>query len=239
MKVLAIESSSVVISVAVMDEHRLLAEYILNQERNHSSKLMPMIQEVLDSIPLALKDIDVFAVASGPGSFTGLRIGMATVKGLAQAFNRPTVGIPTLDGLAFNLACVKGLICPIMDARREQVYTSVYRWRGNAPERLEEYSAVAVKDLVEVLNKWDEPVNFCGDGIFAYRDIIESEMKNRAVFAPSTHALQRASSIAWLALKTALAGDAQSYLELQPFYLRKSQAEQRREKRCRDEEASG
>jgi len=237
MKVLAVETSSAVISVAVVDEQRLLAEYILNQERNHSMKLMPVVELVLEDALLALKDIDVFAVAHGPGSFTGLRIGVATVKGLAQALKRPVVGVPTLDGLAFNLAYVRGLICPIMDARRAQVYTSVYRWSGNALERLEEYSAMSVEKLIEVLNKWDEPVHFCGDGIFAYRSVIEERMRSRAVFAPPTHALQRASSIAWLALERALAGDTQNYWELQPFYLRKSQAEQRFESRRQDGEA--
>lgn len=231
MRVLAVETSSAVISVAVVDEHRLLAEYILNQERNHSMKLMPIVEEVLEESLLALNDIDVFAVAHGPGSFTGLRIGVATVKGLAQALKKPVVGVPTLDGLAFNLAYAQGLICPIMDARRTQVYTSVYRWGENGLKRLEEYLAVSVEKLVELLSKWDEPVHFCGDGIFAYRSLIEARMGGKAIFALPTHALQRASSIAWLALERALAGDTQTYWELQPFYLRKSQAEQRLGKR--------
>jgi len=230
MRVLAVETSSAVISVAVVDEQRLLAEYILNQERNHSQKLVPMVERVLEDALLTLEDIDAFAVAHGPGSFTGLRIGVATVKGLAQALKKPVVGISTLDGLAFNLACVQGLICPIMDARRAQVYTSVYRWAGDGLERLEEYMAVSIEELMELLDRWDEPVYFCGDGIFAYRSDIEERMGGRATFAPPTHAMQRASSIAWLALKRALAGDTQNYWELQPFYLRKSQAEQRFEK---------
>ncbi|MBM7583095.1 tRNA threonylcarbamoyladenosine biosynthesis protein TsaB [Caldicoprobacter guelmensis] len=231
MRVLAVETSSAVISVAIVDEHRLLAEYILNQERNHSMKLMPIVEEVLEESLLAFNDIDVFAVAHGPGSFTGLRIGVATVKGLAQALKKPVVGVSTLDGLAFNLAYAQGLICPIMDARRAQVYTSVYRWSENGLKRLEEYLAVSVEKLIELLGKWDEPVHFCGDGIFAYRSIIEAQMGGRAIFVPPTHALQRASSIAWLALERALTGDTQTYWELQPFYLRKSQAEQRFGKR--------
>ncbi|MFO7294866.1 MAG: tRNA (adenosine(37)-N6)-threonylcarbamoyltransferase complex dimerization subunit type 1 TsaB [Caldicoprobacter sp.] len=227
MRVLAVETSSAVISVAIVDEQRLLAEYILNQERNHSQKLVPAVEQVLEDASLALKDIDVFGVAYGPGSFTGLRIGVATVKGLAQALNKPVVGIPTLDGLAFNLAGAGGLICPIMDARRAQVYTSVYRWSGDRLERMEDYMAVSIEKLMEVLNGWNEPVYFCGDGIFAYRSVIEEKMGGRAMFAPPTHAMQRASSVAWLALERALAGDTQNYWELQPFYLRKSQAEQR------------
>lgn len=231
MKVLAVETSSAVISVAVVDEHRLLAEYILNQERNHSAKLVPAVERVLEDASLEPGDIDVFGVAYGPGSFTGLRIGVATVKGLAQALDKPVVGVSTLDGLAFNLAGTGGLICPIMDARRAQVYTSVYRWSGSGLERLEDYMAMSVEELMELLNRWDEPVHFCGDGIYAYGSVIEEKMGGRALFAPPTHAMQRASSIAWLALGEALAGNTQSYRELQPFYLRKSQAEQRFE-RC-------
>ena len=125
-------------------------------------------------------------------SFTGLRIGVATIKALAQALDRPVVGVSTLDGLAFNLAYAEGLICPIMDARRQQVYTSVYKWSEKGLTRLEEYMALPVRDLISLLDKWDEPVNFCGDGTLVYRDIIEKEMGNRAVFALPTHALQRA-----------------------------------------------
>ena len=203
MKVLAIETSSLVVSVAVVEPKILIADYVLNQERNHYEKMVPVIEMVMNDRREDIKNIDVFAVAHGPGSFTGLRIGVAAIKALAQAFNRPVVGVSTLDGLAFNLAFAKGLICPIMDARRQQVYTSVYKWSEKGLTRLEEYMALPVRDLISLLDKWDEPVNFCGDGTLVYRDIIEKEMGNRAVFAPPTHALQRASSIAWLALEKA------------------------------------
>ena len=227
MKVLAIETSSLVVSVAVVEPKILIAEYVLNQERNHSEKMVPAIEMVMNDSREDIKNIDVFAVAHGPGSFTGLRIGVAAIKALAQASNRPAVGGSTLEGLAFNLAFAKGLICPIMDARRQQVYTSVYKWSEKGLTRLEEYMALPVRDLISLLDKWDEPVNFCGDGTLVYRDIIEKEMGNRAVFAPPTHALQRASSIAWLALEKALEGQVLKYWELKPFYLRKSQAEQK------------
>ncbi len=227
MKVLAVDTSSLVISVAVVQPEILMAEYVLKQERSHSEKLVPIIEMVMEDIGEELKNIDVFAVAHGPGSFTGLRIGVSAVKALAQAFNRPVAGVSTLDGLAFNMAFAEGLICPILDARRQQVYTSIYRWSGDKLTRLEEYMAVSVKDLIGLLNKWGEPVSFCGDGTLVYREIIEKDMGNRAMFAPPTHALQRASSIAWLALEKALAGQVQRYWELKPFYLRKSQAEQK------------
>ena len=186
MKVLAIETSSLVVSVAVVEPKILIAEYVLNQERNHSEKMVPAIEMVMNDSREDIKNIDVFAVAHGPGSFTGLRIGVAAIKALAQAFNRPVVGVSTLDGLAFNLAFAKGLICPIMDARRQQVYTSVYKWSEKGLTRLEEYMALPVRDLISLLDKWDEPVNFCGDGTLVYRDIIEKEMGNRAICPADT-----------------------------------------------------
>ncbi|NLO81649.1 MAG: tRNA (adenosine(37)-N6)-threonylcarbamoyltransferase complex dimerization subunit type 1 TsaB [Clostridiales bacterium] len=227
MKVLAVDTSSLVISVAIVEPKILIAEYVLNQEKNHSMKTVPAIEMVVDDCGENIKNMDVFAVAHGPGSFTGLRIGVATIKALAQALDRPVVGVSTLDGLAFNLAYAEGLICPIMDARRQQVYTSVYKFCDGRLTRLEEYMAAPLKELIGLLSKWDEPVNFCGDGILAYRQLIEQEMGSRARFAPPVHALQRASSIAWLALERALEGQIQRYWELKPFYLRKSQAEQK------------
>jgi tRNA threonylcarbamoyladenosine biosynthesis protein TsaB len=237
MKVLALESSSAVASAAIVDEHKLVAECILNHKKTHSQKLLPMVEKVLDSAELRVQDIDAFAVAYGPGSFTGLRIGVCTVKALAQAFNKPVIGVSTLDGLAYNMACATGLICPIMDARRDQVYTSIYKWDCHGLHRLDEYMAIPVNNLVDMLKKWDKPVSFCGDGVFVYRDVVQEEMKDRAIFAPPTHVMQRASSIAWLGLKKVLKGCTQNYWELQPFYLRKSQAEQKFDKRRKIEEA--
>jgi len=234
MKVLAVESSAMVAAAAVIDEERLMGEYTLNHRKTHSQKLMPLIEELLDSLELTLMDIDVLAVSKGPGSFTGLRIGISTVKGLAQAANKPVIGIPTLDSLAYNLACSKGIICPIMDARREQVYTSIYRWnsaiRNNAKgnlERLDEYMAVPIVELLQKLKGYKEPVVFNGDGVPVYREIILKELGERASFAPPSAAMQRAGSLAVLALEKAQKGQTEGYNDLVPFYLRKSQAEQR------------
>lgn len=239
MRVLAVESSAMVAGAAVINEERLMGEFTLNHRKTHSQKLMPLIEELLDSLDLTLMDMDVLAVSKGPGSFTGLRIGISTVKALAQATGKPVIGIPTLDGLAYNLACSSGIICPIMDARREQVYTCVYRWNFTGGEdedcqrewgrleRLDEYMAVPILDLLEKLKDTKEPIVFNGDGAPVYRQIILDKLGDQATFAPAPLAMQRAASIAALALEKAQKGEVEAYGNLIPFYLRKSQAEQK------------
>ena len=227
MKVLAIESSSMVAGAAVADEDKIISEYFLNHKKTHSQTLMPVVDRVLDSCELSISDIDIFAAAQGPGSFTGLRIGISTIKGLAQSANKPVVGISTLDGLAYNMAYADGIICPIMDARREQVYTCLYEWDSVSLHRLSEYMALPLIDLINILKEKDKKVIFNGDGVSKYHDIIKEHMGENAEFAPITCRLNRASSIACLALKEASSGHIQSYMDLVPFYLRKSQAEQK------------
>lgn len=238
MRVLAVESSAMVAGAAIINEERLMGEFTLNHRKTHSEKLMPLIEDILNSLDLTLEDIDVLAVSKGPGSFTGLRIGISLVKGLAQAVQKPVIGIPTLDGLAYNLALSSGIICPIMDARREQVYTSIYRWHSDKGdednsincgrlERLDEYMAVPILELLEKLKNTKEPVVFNGDGVPVYRQIILDRLGDQASFAPAPLAMQRAASIASLALEKAQRGELESYNDLIPFYLRKSQAEQK------------
>lgn len=226
MKILAVESSGMVAAVAIVREGKVMGEFLLDHRRTHSQQLMPLIDQLLGSLGMKLMDIDIFAVSKGPGSFTGLRIGISTVKALAQALGKPAIGVPTLDGLAYNLVIRDGLICPIMDARREQVYTSVYR-SSNRLERLEDYMGIPAMELVQKLREYHEPVIFNGDGVPAYWDIIKRELGGKAIMAPSNLLMQRASSIACLALEMAQAGQIQNYIDLLPFYLRKSQAEQK------------
>lgn len=230
MKVLALETSSMVASVAIINEDKLLAEFTINNKKTHSQILMPIVEQVMDRLDLTPYDIDVFAVSSGPGSFTGIRIGVATVKSLAQALNKPVAGVSGLDGLAYNLVNFNGIICPMMDARNAQVYTCFYRSNGVEIERLKEYMAIRVVDLISLIRESSESVMFCGDGAPMHMDLLISELRERAKFAQANFMLQRASSIAFLALKKAKANDVLNYNELQPYYLRKSQAEQKREK---------
>ncbi|HHU48703.1 MAG: tRNA (adenosine(37)-N6)-threonylcarbamoyltransferase complex dimerization subunit type 1 TsaB [Caldicoprobacterales bacterium] len=232
MKVLAIDSSSIVAGVAVLDDEQLLYETYHHHKRNHSEILMPLVEEALLSSGIHLSDLDLFAVSGGPGSFTGLRIGISTVKGLAQAVDKPVVSVPTLDALAWNVLCLNGLICPVMDARREQVYTSLYRRKEKECTRLMPYSALPVIRLAEQLADYNEPVFFVGDGLWAHRAKLEEILKDSAFFAPGYLACQRASTIAWLGRREAMAGNAIHYRDLKPFYLRQSQAEQKRKQQA-------
>lgn len=226
MKILAVESSAMVAAVAVAEEDRLMGEFLLDHKKTHSQQLMPLVEDILKNLDLELSDIDLFGVSKGPGSFTGLRIGIATVKALAQATRRPIVGVPTLDGLAYNLAYNSGIICPIMDARRDQVYTSIYRFEDGL-QRLDDYMGIPVHKLMDRLHAYDEPVIFNGDGVPVYWDRIKENLGDRAIKAPVHSLKQRASSIASLGLKYAKLSNTESYIELKPFYLRKSQAERK------------
>jgi len=229
-KVLALETSSMVASVAIINEDKLLAEFTVNNKKTHSQMLMPIVEQVIDRLDLTPSDIDVFAVSSGPGSFTGIRIGVATVKSLGQALNKPVVGVSGLDGLAFNLVHFNGIICPLMDARNGQVYACLYRSNEIEIDRLKEYMAIRVVDLARLIRESGEAVMFCGDGVLMNKDLLTDELGGRAKFAQPPFMFQRASSIAFLALKKAKLNDVLNYNGLQPFYLRKSQAEQKFEK---------
>lgn len=233
MKVLALESSGAVAAVALAGEDKLFGEFFLDHKKTHSQQLMPLVEELLTGLDMNIEEIDLFVVSKGPGSFTGLRIGISTVKALGQALNKPVIGIPTLDSLAYNLLHWEGLICPIMDARRDQVYTCIYKsdhrgiGDGICPRRLSEYMAIPLGSLIERLKDFDGNVMFNGDGVIPYWDIIKDNMGDRALRSPSNIMMQRASSLAFLALKEAKGGKTQSYSDLLPFYLRKSQAEQK------------
>ena len=175
MKILAIEASSLVASVAIMTDDIITAEYTMNQKITHSQTIMPMIDEIVRRCEADLAELDAIAVSGGPGSFTGLRIGSATGKGLAQALNIPIVHVPTLDAMAFNAYGYNGLVCPIMDARRMQVYTGIYRVTKEV-EIVQEGCAISIEELVEKLNELSEPVLFIGDGIPVFESFIHCTM---------------------------------------------------------------
>jgi len=230
MRVLAIDTSSIVASVAVVDESKLLGEITFNYKKQHSTILLPMIDKLLKSLELEVSHMDGIACASGPGSFTGLRIGAATAKGLCHSVGKPLIGVPTLDGLAFNLAYTRGIICPIMDALRDNVYTSLYRWEGGSFIKAEDYMALYIDDLIEKLKVYNEDVIFLGDGVSVHRQRLSDELKDAALFLPPHLNMQKASSIASIAIKRLEKGDIDDYLTFAPFYLRKSQAEREYDK---------
>lgn len=231
MKVLAIDTSSNVASVALMEDNTLLGEFVLNHKKTHSQEIMPMIDDVLKRCECEVGDIDLFAAAKGPGSFTGLRIGIATIKGLAHSVSKPVIGIGTLEALAYNLPFCEHMIVPIMDARRNQVYTGAYLWEDGKLREVGEPEAISIEECVEGCGSFLETV-FLGDGVPVYRDYIREKLGDKAIFAPPSCNMQKASSVAALALLNA--DKAESYMGLEPFYIRKSQAEREREEKLKN-----
>lgn len=233
MKVLALDTSSIVATCAIMDDDRLIGEYILNHKRTHSQKIMPIVKEILESCELKPQDIDVYAASKGPGSFTGLRIGITTIKSLAHGTDKPVVGVSTLDALAFNLPFSEGIVVPIMDARGERVYTGIYKWEMGNFYVVEKPMAVDLKDIINILRERNERVIFNGDGTLVYREKIEEALGERAIFAPKSANMPRASSVAELALTMAKECKTETYLQLTPEYLRKSQAQREYDERMK------
>ncbi len=230
MRILAIESSSLVASVAIVEDGVTLAEYSANFKKTHSQTLLPMIDSMVDLLGLDLNTIDAIAVSGGPGSFTGLRIGSATAKGLGLALKKPLIHIPTLDGTAYNLYGASGLICPIMDARRNQVYTGIYRFEREF-EVVMEQDAMDMNDLIRRLNEMGERVIFLGDGVPVYEKAIREQMTVPFDFAPAQMNRQRAASVAALGAVYFAEGKTETAEAHGPDYLRKSQAEREREER--------
>lgn len=231
MKILALDSSGIVASVAVVKDDNLLAEYTVNYKKTHSQTLLPMLDEIVRMTELDLNTIDAIAVAAGPGSFTGLRIGSATAKGLGLALKKPLVAVPTVDALAYNLYDAKGLICPIMDARRNQVYTGIYCFENHKLLTLKSQWAGAMEDLLQELNERGEQVIFLGDGVPVFREMIQEKLKIPFSFAPAHLNKQRASSVAALGMELYMEGAVQTAMEHCPDYLRVSQAERERAQR--------
>ena len=228
MRILGIESSSLVASVAVVTDDCLTAEYTVNLKKTHSQTLLPMIDEMIRLLEIELDSIDAIAVSAGPGSFTGLRIGSATAKGLGLALDKPLIHVPTVEAMAYNLYGAAGIICPIMDARRNQVYTGMYRFETEFEVVLES-SAMDINQLTEMLNQKKERVIFLGDGVPVYREMIIAGLKVPGLFAPAHQNRQRAGAVAALGTWYYERGMTESAEEHAPEYLRKPQAERERE----------
>ena len=232
MKILALDSSGLVASVAVLEDDNCIAEYTINYKKTHSQTLLPMLDEVSRMIELDLNSIDAIAVAAGPGSFTGLRIGSATAKGLGMALNKPLIGIPTVDGLAFNLYGTDKVVCPLMDARRNQTYTGLYEF-ARIEERyqltvLKEQCAVALDEIIDCINELGREVIFLGDGVPVFQAQLKEKVKVTFSFAPPSCNRQRAAAVGSLAFSYAKAERMESAASHMPEYLRLSQAERER-----------
>lgn len=230
MRVLAIDSSGLTATVAIVEDDTTIAEFTINYKKTHSQTLLPMIDEMVKMVEADLNTIDAIAVAGGPGSFTGLRIGSATAKGLGLALGKPLIHIPTADAMAYSIYGCEDIICPIMDARRNQVYTGIYRFRESF-EIVHGQDAMDIDELIGILNSMGEPVIFLGDGVPVFRSRIEETLTVRALFAPAHVNRQRASAVAAMGAVYFKEGKTETAMEHKPDYLRKSQAEREREER--------
>lgn len=227
MKILALDSTALVASVALCEDERLLGELTLNNGNTHSQTILPMTEFLLKQFAMTVDDIDAFALSQGPGSFTGVRIGAATIKGLAFGANKPCIGVSTLEALAYNLCDAEGLVCPVMNARRKQVYTALFKVENRDFTRLLPDSAIAIAELDEILSKYDLPVRLCGDGY----DITAENLTHAILPVSERYRHQSAYSVAQIAKKQYENGQISSDLTLAPTYLRLSQAERERAER--------
>jgi len=221
MKVLAIETSTMLGGVAIADEKGLIAETRLNVKSTHSERLMATIDEQLRQSDMALGDIDAFAVASGPGSFTGLRIGLSAAKGLCYATGKPLVMVPTLEAFARSFPFSRHPVCVMLDARRGEVYAAVFQWDGRFIKLLDEVSAMP-EDLFKDV---DSPVVLAGEGAQVYRERLVAVLGERAMFAPFVTMVPSPANVAMLGLEKALQGEFTDVSAAEPFYIRKSEAE--------------
>ena len=230
MKVLSLDSSTEAASCAIIEDNKLLGEITFNYEKQHSVILMTMIDNLLTNLHLDINSLDGFVVAKGPGSFTGLRIGMSTIKGLSFGSGKPFVSVTSLDALAFNLPFAPGIICPIIDALRNNVYTRLYRTSEGKLSFLSDYSILSIEDLIQSLSGYEEPIYFIGDGTYKYKEQLISALP-RLYFAPSHLNLTRASSLGELGLSLLNSGIHDDLDTSTPIYLRKSQAEREYDKK--------
>lgn len=219
MLVLAIDTTTSVCSVALAEDDRLVGEIATNLPRTHSQRLMPMVETLFAETATKPEDLDLLAVTRGPGSFTGLRIGIATVKGMGLALDLPVAGLSTLQVLAHNFS--QGLVCPVLNARLDQVYTALYRsGTGPVPENIIPEHPASVEDLLAELREYKEPIWFCGDGVdLVYPAAVQ--VLTTPVRAPFHLNRPRAAALVDLARQApTCSADA-----LTPLYLRDSQAE--------------
>lgn len=225
MLVIGIESSALVASVAIVRDDSLIAEYTMNNAKTHSQTLLPMLDEIVRAAEIELKDVDAIAISRGPGSFTGLRIGSATAKGLGLALDKPLVEVPTLDAMAYNFCGTTGaVVCPIMDARRQEVYSGIYEFNPEMTALMPECAGPLV-DVIVRLNEIGRPVIFLGDAVPVYGSVIRENAKVPFTFAPAHLSRQRAGAVAALGAKLFREGLTVTAAEHAPTYLRVSQAE--------------
>lgn len=224
MKILAVDTSATAASVAVAEENKLIGEFSINTALTHSQTLMPMVDELLKNTGLSVNDIDAVAVNSGPGSFTGVRIGVAAVKGIAFPKNLPCVSVSTLESMAYNMLCNDCVVCSVMDARCSQVYNALFRVSGYYVTRMTDDRALSLTDLKLELQNIREKVVLVGDGAVLFSEFLNSELEN-VMLAPFNNRIQTASSVVYAAFEKINNGETLTSDELMPVYLRLPQAQ--------------
>jgi tRNA threonylcarbamoyladenosine biosynthesis protein TsaB len=235
MKILSLDSATESATCAILDDSRVLSEITFNCKKQHAQILLPIIDELFKSTGMSISDIDGFVASRGPGSFTGLRIGLATIKGLCQGSKKPFVTVSTLDSLAYNLAYTSGIICPILDALRDNVYTALYTFNDNKLNRISDYMNVSLDELINILKEKNCTTSFVGDGALKFKERLLAQLPN-AVYAPAHLNLAKASSLGELGLKSLLSGIEDDIYSSVPMYLRKPQAEREYEEKMRRKE---
>ena len=224
MKILGIESAAMTASAAVLEDDHLTAEYTIDYKKTHSQTLLPMIAEIRDMIQLDLDTLDAIAVSGGPGSFTGLRIGSTTAKGLGLALNKTLIHVPTLDAMAYQIFGTPGLICALMDARKENVFAGIYR-NEEKFEIVKPACHINIHELADLLNQLGEPVILTGDGADAYLEQLLEDCHVSLRRAPAFACRARAGAVAALGLIYYKEGKIETAASHVPDYLRVSQAE--------------
>ncbi len=224
MKILALDTSSQAASCALLEDGRPIGNFYIDAKLTHSQTILPMVESMLSACQQKLSDIDIFAVSNGPGSFTGLRIGTAAIKGMAHALNKPCIGLSTLEGLAYNMTGRSGAVCAVMDARCAQVYTALFDLDNNM-SRITEDMAIPLTELQEILKNQEKNVVLVGDGaVLCYNSLMEQEGFDHVSLAPIHQRLQSAYSVGLAAVEKHLQ-EAAPAKDLQPSYLRLPQAQ--------------
>ncbi|AKA71651.1 tRNA (adenosine(37)-N6)-threonylcarbamoyltransferase complex dimerization subunit type 1 TsaB [Clostridium scatologenes] len=230
MKILSLDSATEAATCAVIEDNKLLGEITFNYKKQHSILMMPMIDKLLNNLKIDINSLDGFVVSKGPGSFTGLRIGVSTIKGLSQGTGKPFVSVSSLDALAYNLAYTCETICPIIDALRNNVYTALYNFVDNKLQRVSDYMIISIDDLISTINEQNLKVCFIGDAIYKFKEKLTTNIKN-VNFAPAHLNLVRASSLGEIGLNLLNSGIKDDLYTFSPLYIRKSQAEREYEKK--------
>ena len=233
MTILAIDSSAKAASVCIANEEKIIGEFFINTSLTHSQTLMPMTEQLLKNTEMTIDEVDAIAVNAGPGSFTGVRIGVAAAKGLAFPKNLPCVSVSTLESMAYNLLGTDCMVCAVMDARCSQVYNAMFRIKGETVERLTDDRALSLSDLLLEFKQTDERILIVGDGAEITYDFLKNEASN-AVLAPKNRRTQTASSVALAAFQKLFEGKTQTAAELMPIYLRLPQAQRELNARLRN-----